>query len=78
MGFSNPEALGKVLDALGLSQFPHQNGDNAERCVPLTRSPDSNIIICGTVAELVLGWRGHVLEAETHVEDSGEGGRQRH
>lgn len=64
MGFSNLEALGKVLDALGLPQFPHQDGDNAERCVPLTRSPDINIIICGTVAELVLGWGGHVLEAD--------------
>lgn len=63
MGFSNPEALSKVLDALRLPQFPHQNEDNAERCIPLSRSPDINIIICGTVAEPVLAWGGHVLEA---------------
>lgn len=63
-GLSNPEALGKVLDALVLPQFPHQNGGNAERCVPLPRSPDINITICGTVAEPVLGWERHILEAD--------------
>lgn len=59
MGFSNPEALGKVLDALGLPQFPHQNGDNAESVSLLLGVQTATLLF---VAQLLSrSWAGEVM-----------------